>query len=57
MVFNKTFNVLVSDYKCGFCTLYIVIFVAILVIGVKIGSGFIYCHWYLKKYPKILLPV
>ena len=57
VVYNKTFNVLVGDHKCGFCTLYIVLFVVILVIGVIIGSVFIYCHWYLKKYPKVLLLV
>ena len=48
MVYNKAFNVLVSDYKCGSCTLYIVLFVVILVIGVIIGSVFIYVYWYLK---------
>ena len=57
VVYNKTFNVLVGDHKCGSCTLYIVLFVAILVIGVIIGSAVIYCHWYLKKYPKVLLLV
>ena len=43
MVYNKTFNVLVGDYKCGSCTLYIVLFAVILVIGVIIGSVFNYC--------------
>ena len=57
MVYRKTFNVSIGDYKCGSCTPYIVLFVVILVIGVIIGSVFIYCHWYLKKYPKVLLPV
>ena len=57
MVYNKTFNVSVGDYKCGSCTLYIVLFVLILVIGVITGSVSIYCHRYLKKYPKVLLPV
>ena len=57
MVHNKTFNVLVSDYKCGSCTKHIALFVVILVIGVIIGSVFIYCHWYLKKYLKMLMPV
>ena len=41
MVYNKTFNVLVSDYKYGSFTLYIVLFVAILAIAVIIGSVFI----------------
>ena len=39
------------------CTLCIVLFVVNLVISVVIRSVFIYFHWYLKKYPKILLPV
>ena len=41
MVCKKTFNVSVGDYKCGSCTLYIVLFVVILVIDVIIGSVFI----------------
>ena len=57
MVYNKIFNVSVGDYKFGSCTLHIVLVVVILVIGVIIGSVFVYCHWYLKKYPKVLLPV
>ena len=57
MVYKKTLNVSLSNYKCGSCTLNIVLFVVILVIGVIIGSVFIYCHWHLKKYPKVLLPV
>ena len=57
MVYNETFNILLNDYDCDSCTLYIVLFFVILVISVIIGSVFIYCYWYLKKYPKILLPV
>ena len=52
MVYNKTFNFLVSDYKCSSCTLYVVLFVVILVIGVIIGSVFIYFYWYSKSTSK-----
>ena len=52
MVYNKTFNFLVSDYKCSSCTLYVVIFVVILVIGIIIGSVFIYFYWYSKNTSK-----
>ena len=45
MVYNKDFNVLVSDYKCGSCTLYIVLFVVILVIDVISGNVFVYFYW------------
>ena len=48
MVYKNTFNVLVTDYKCGFCTLYIALFVVILVVSVIIGCVFIYL-WYSKK--------
>ena len=58
MVNNKTFNVSVGDYKCNSAdTLYIALFVVILVTSIVISSVFIYIHWYLKKDPKILLPV
>ena len=53
MIYNETLNVSLSNYKCGFCTLYVALFVVILVIGVIIASAFIYSHWYLKKYPKV----
>ena len=48
MVYNGTFNVLVSDYKFNSCTLYIVLFVLILVISIIIRSVFIYLSWYSK---------
>ena len=57
MIYNGTLNASLSDYKCNSCTLYIALFVVILVTSIDISSAFIYIHWYLKKYPKILLPV
>ena len=57
MIYNGTLNASLSDYKCNSCTLYIALFVVILVTSIDISSVFIYIHWYLKKYPKILLPV
>ena len=55
MIYNETLNISLSNYKCGSYTLYIVLFVVIFC--AIIGSVCIYCHWYLKKYPKVLLPV
>ena len=49
MIYNETLNVSLSDYKCGSCTLYIVLFVVFLVTSVIISAVFIYFHWYLKK--------
>ena len=49
MVHNETFHILLNDYKCNSCTLYIVLFVVILVISVIIGSVFIYFYWYPKQ--------
>ena len=43
-----TVNVSFSDYKCGSCTLYIVLFVVFLVASVIISAAFNYFHWYLK---------
>ena len=57
IVYNKTFNVSVGDYKYSFCTLYILLFVVILIVSVIIGGVFICCHCYLKKNPKVLLLV
>ena len=57
MVYNRTLNASLSDYNCNSCTLYIALFVVILVTSIVISSIFIYIDWYLKKYPKILLPV
>ena len=50
MIYNETLNVSFSDYKCGFCTLYVVLFVVFLITVVIIRSAFIYFHWCLKKY-------
>ena len=41
MVYNETFNILLNDYDCDSFTLYTVLFVVILVIGVIFGSVFI----------------
>ena len=49
MVYNETFDILLNDYKCNSCTLYIVLFPVVLVISVIIGSGFIYFYCYSKK--------
>ena len=57
MIFNRTLDASLSDYKHNSCTLYIALFVVILVTGVVTNSVFIYIYWYLKKYPKILLLV
>ena len=54
VIYNGTLNASLSDYKCNSCTLYIALFVVILVASIVISSAFIYIHWYLKKYPKIL---
>ena len=47
MIYNETLNVSLSDYKCGSCTLYIVLFVVFLITSVIISSVFIYFHCYL----------
>ena len=57
VIYNETLNASLSDYKCNPCTLYIAVFVVILVTSIVISSVFIYIHWYLKKCPKILLLV
>ena len=49
MIYNETVNVSFSDYKCGSCTLYIVLFFIFLVTSVIISAVFIYFHWYLKE--------
>ena len=49
MIYNETLNVSSSDYECGSCTLYIVLFVVFLVASVIISAVFIYFHWYLKE--------
>ena len=45
----RKFNILLNDYKCNSCTLYIALFVVILVISLIMGSDFIYIYWYSKK--------
>ena len=49
MIYNEAVNVSSSDYKCGFCTLYIVLFVVFLVASVIISAVFIYFYLYLKE--------
>ena len=49
MVYNETLNVSLSDYKCGSCTLHIVLFVVFLVTSTVIGTVFIYLYWYSKN--------
>ena len=49
VIYNGTVNVSSSDYKCGSCTLYIVLFAVFLTASVIISSVFIYFHWYLKE--------
>ena len=49
MIYNETVNVSSSDYKCGSCTLYIVLFVVFLVTSVIVSAVFIYFYWYLKQ--------
>ena len=48
MIYNETINVSSSDYKCGSCTLYIVLFVVFLVTSVIINAVFVYFYWYSK---------
>ena len=47
MIYNGTLNY--HKKVCGFCTVYILLFVIFLVISTIISSVFIYFHWYLKK--------
>ena len=49
MVYHETLNVSLSDYKCGSCTLYIVLFAVFLVASTVISTVFIYFYWYSKK--------
>ena len=49
MIYNENLDVKsLNDYKCGSCTLYIVLFVVFLVTSV-ISSVFIYFYWCSKK--------
>ena len=49
MIYNEIVNVSSSDYKCGSCTLYIILFIVFLVTSEIISSVFIYFYWYLKE--------
>ena len=49
IIYNETLNVSLSDYKCGSCTLYIVLFVVFLVASVIISAVFTYFYLYLKE--------
>ena len=52
MIYNETLNTIpLNDYKnvCGSCTLYIVLFVVILVTSTVISAVFVYFYWYSKK--------
>ena len=48
---NPLNTIPLNVYKkmCNSCMVYIVLFVAILIISISICSVFIYFHWYLKK--------
>ena len=39
-----------NKHKCSSCTLYIVLFSIIFTINVRIGTYFVYSHWYLKNH-------
>ena len=49
MIYNETQNVSLSDYKCGSYTVYIVLFVVLLVTSTVISTVFVYFYWYSKK--------
>ena len=52
MVYNGTLNAIpLNDHKrmCSSCTIYIVLFSILLIIGICISDVFIYFHWYIKK--------
>ena len=57
VIYNGTLKASLSYYKRNYCTLYIALFVVVLVTSIVVSSVFIYIHWYLKKYPEMLLPV
>ena len=46
MVSNSTLND--NNKICRSCTVYIVLFVILFIISIRISSLFIYFHWYLK---------
>ena len=52
MIYNETFDQIpLIFYKkvCGFCTVYIVLFVIYLVISTVISAVFVCFYWYSKK--------
>ena len=49
MIYSGTLHTSLSDYKGNSSTLYIALFVVILVTSIIISSIFTYIHWYLKK--------
>ena len=52
LIYNGTLNAIpLNVYKkvCGYCTLYIVLFVVFLVTSTVISSVFIHFYWYSKK--------
>ena len=55
MIYNESLNVSLNDYKCNFCTLYIVLFVIFLVTSIVISAVFIYFYWYSKKILQIFI--
>ena len=57
MAYNGILKASLSDQKCNSCTLYIALFAVTIGTRIIFSSVFFYIHWYLKKYPKILLPV
>ena len=42
-------NSVENIHKCSSCTLYIALFSIIFTINVRVGTDFVYSHWYLKK--------
>ena len=44
MIYNETRNVLLTDYKCGSCTLNIALFVVFLVASTVISTVFVYFY-------------
>ena len=52
MIYNETLNAIpLNDYNkvCGFCTLYIVLFVVVLVLRTVINTVFVYFYYYSRK--------
>ena len=49
MIYNETVNASSGIYKCGSCTVYIILFSVFLITSVIIRSVFIDFYWYSKK--------